>query len=136
MLRCKARALKSQYANTQQTGWLTAVWSIRVLCEPRRHQKMQHRACIASRMLSSSPRQTLREPARDHEQQLKLNPAHQLVVGYSACVYLRMRSEGYCSWVCLSVCYSQSHFSSVCSSHKGYNPLNGQRRSENMWGFL
>ena len=41
---------------------------------------MQRRACIASRMLSSSvvsPRQTLRELARD---QLKLNPAHQLVV--------------------------------------------------------
>ena len=33
-------------------------------------QKMQRRACIASRMLSSSvvsPRQTLRELARDHE---------------------------------------------------------------------
>ena len=44
---------------------------------------MQRRACIASRMLSSSvvsPRQTLRELARDHEYQLKLNPAHQLVV--------------------------------------------------------
>ena len=57
---CKARARKSQYANTQR---LTTVWSIRVLCVPRRHQKMQRRACIASRMLSSSvvsPRQTLR----------------------------------------------------------------------------
>ena len=41
---------------------------------------MQRRACIATRVLSSSvvrPRQTLRELARD---QLKLNPAHQLVV--------------------------------------------------------
>ncbi|CAI8027324.1 hypothetical protein GBAR_LOCUS15632, partial [Geodia barretti] len=26
--------------------------------------------------------------------------------------------RGYCSWVCLCVCYSQSHFSNVCSSHK------------------
>ena len=47
---------------------------------PRRHQKIQRRACIASRMLSSSvvsPRQTLREMARD---QPELNPAHQLVI--------------------------------------------------------
>ena len=76
LLRCKARARKNQYANTQRTG-CTTVRSIRVLCVPRRHQKMQRRACIASRMLSSSvvsPRQTLRELA------LKLNPAHQLVV--------------------------------------------------------
>ena len=51
MLRCKARARKSQYANTQR---LTTAWSICVLCVPRRHQKMQRRACIASRMLSSS----------------------------------------------------------------------------------
>ena len=35
-------------------------------------------------------------------------------------------------FVCLSVylsvciCYSQSHFSGVCSSHKGYALLNGQ----------
>ena len=36
----------------------------------------------------------------------------------------------YCSWVCLSVrvsvCYSQYHFLGVCSSHKGYDLLNGQ----------
>ena len=29
-------------------------------------------------------------------------------------------------WVCVSVCYSQSHFSSVRLSHKGYDLLNGQ----------
>ena len=43
---------------------------IRVLCVLRRHQKMQRRACIASRMLSSSvvsPCQTLLQLARDHE---------------------------------------------------------------------
>ena len=34
--------------------------------------------------------------------------------------------RGYCSWVCLCVCYSQSHFSNVCSSHKRYDLLNGQ----------
>ena len=34
MLRCKARARKSQYANTQR---LTMVRSIRVLCVPRRY---------------------------------------------------------------------------------------------------
>ena len=34
--------------------------------------------------------------------------------------------RGYGSWVCLSVCYSTSHFLSVCSSHKGYDLLNGQ----------
>ena len=28
--------------------------------------------------------------------------------------------------VCVSVCYSQSHFSNVHSSHKGYDLLNGQ----------
>ena len=28
--------------------------------------------------------------------------------------------------VCLSVRYSQSHFSGVCSSHKGHDLLNGQ----------
>ena len=28
--------------------------------------------------------------------------------------------------VCLCVCYSQSHFLGVCSSHKGYHLLNGQ----------
>ena len=66
LLRCKARARKSQYANTSANTQRF----IRVLCVPRRHQKMQRRACIASRMLSSSvvsPRQTLRELARDHE---------------------------------------------------------------------
>ena len=54
------------------------------LCVPRRRQKMQRRACIASRMLSCSvvsPRQTLRELAW---RELKLNPVHQLVI-------LRMR---------------------------------------------
>ena len=57
--------LEREKANMQiHNGRLTTVWSIRVLCVPRRHQKMQRRACIASRMLSSSvvsPRQTLRE---------------------------------------------------------------------------
>ena len=28
--------------------------------------------------------------------------------------------------VCVSVCYSTSHFSNVCSSHKRYDLLNGQ----------
>ena len=68
MLRCRARSRKSQYANTQRTGRLTAVWLIRVLCVPRRHQKMQRRrACITSRMLSRSvvsPRQTARAGKR------------------------------------------------------------------------
>ena len=44
----------------------------------------------------------------------------------------RMRGEGtVVVSVCLSVCYSTSHFSNVCSSH---DLLNGQRRSSN--GFL
>ena len=43
-----------------------------------------------------------------------------------------MRSEGtVVGSVCLSVCYSTSHFSNVCSSHKRYDLFNGQRRSEN-----
>ena len=36
----------------------------------------------------------------------------------------------YGSWVCVSVCYSTSHFSSVCSSHKRYDLFNGQWRSD------
>ena len=62
------QSAKNQYANTQRTGRLTIVGSIRVLCVLRRHQKMQRRACIASCILSSSvvsPRQTPRELARD-----------------------------------------------------------------------
>ena len=46
--------------------------------------------------------------------------------GYGSCVLC----------VCLSVCYSTSHFSNVCSSHKRYDLLNGQRRSEISNGFL
>ena len=35
--------------------------------------------------------------------------------------------RGYGSWsVCVSVCYSTSHFSNVCLSHKRYDLLNGQ----------
>ena len=34
------------------------------------------------------------------------------------------------------VCYSQSHFSSVCSSQKGYDLIYGQWRAESLWGFL
>ena len=67
---CSVAKLDREKANTCRTGCLTTVWSIRVLCVPRSHKKMQRRACIASRMLSSrvvSPRQTLRELARDHE---------------------------------------------------------------------
>ena len=33
-------------------------------------------------------------------------------------------------FVCLFVCYSIAHSSNVCSSHKRYDLLNGQRRSE------
>ena len=38
--------------------------------------------------------------------------------------------------VCLCVCYSQSHLSNVLSSHKRYDLLNGQRRSEISNSFL
>ena len=49
----------------------------------------------------------------------------------------RMRSEGIVvGSVCLSVCLSVTHFSNVRSSHKRYDLLNGQRRSENLCGFL
>ena len=53
----------------------------------------------------------------------------------------RMRSEGtvvgsVCLCVCVSVRYSTSHFSNVRSSHKRYDLLNGQLRSENLCGFL
>ena len=39
---------------------------IQLLCVPRRHQKLQRRACIASCMLSCSLCQTLHELARNH----------------------------------------------------------------------
>ena len=42
----------------------------------------------------------------------------------------------YSSWVCVSVCYSSSHLSSVRSSHKGHHLLNGQWRSEISRFFL
>ena len=66
---------------------------------------MQRRACIPSRMLSSSvvsPRQTLRELARDHELQLKLNPAHQLVVRR---MHLLTRARHNAPRVCTSVLF-------------------------------
>ena len=63
-------ALLQSYIEREKANMqIQRVWSIRVLCVSRRHHKMQRRACIASRMLSSSvvsPRQTLRELARDH----------------------------------------------------------------------
>ena len=49
---------------------------------------MQRRACIASRMLSVSPRQTLRELARDHA---KTKPSPSISGIYGACVYLHAR---------------------------------------------
>ena len=66
---------------------------------------MQCRACIASRMLSSSvvsPRQTLRELARDHKSELKLNPAHQLVVPR---MHLLTRAHHNAPRVCTSVLF-------------------------------
>ena len=41
-----------------------------------------------------------------------------------------------CLCVCVCVCYSQSHLSNVRSSHKRYDLLNGQRRSEISNSFL
>ena len=41
-----------------------------------------------------------------------------------------------CVCVCVCVCYSQSHLSNVRSSHKRYDLLNGQRRSEISNSFL
>ena len=41
-----------------------------------------------------------------------------------------------CVCVCVCVCYSQSHLSNVSSSHKRYDLLNGQRRSEISNSFL
>ena len=37
--------------------------------------------------------------------------------------------------VCLSVCDLTSHLWNIHSSHKRYDVLNGQRRSENLWVF-
>ena len=76
-----------------------------------------------------------------------LGPTHQLVVpcmrsAPRVCtlvpfITLRAHAQrGYGSWVCLSVCYSTSHFMGVCSSHKGYDLLNGKWRSEASNGFL
>ena len=75
-----------------------------------RNQKMQRRACIASRMLSSSvvsPRQTLRELARDHE---KLN---QLVV---RCMRLLTRARPNAPRVCTSVLFIFTSHDQLCSS--------------------
>ena len=59
-------------------------------------QKMQRRACIASRMLSSSvvsPRQTLHELARDHELQLKTKPSPSISGTVHAFTYARVTAQ-------------------------------------------
>ena len=70
LLRCKARERKSQYTTAYQG--LIDLRALRSLEAP----EDATRACIASRMLSSSvvsPRQT----ARAGKRPLKLNPVHQ-----------------------------------------------------------
>ena len=63
------------------------------------------------------------------ELQQDIEPVASIQKGHVQLLFITLGAHaqpGYGSWVCVSVCYSISHFSGVFSSHKGYDLLNGQ----------